>query len=426
MLRSILGRTLNEIQTLVNADPRCWLDAVSEWRSLHGNEMKQENASPEYLSPLKRKLEEETNSQNKRQKREQILETVPPECQAEKICDIPEVHKGSLAESRTSLEETPEANREKSVERNGGLGFTFRVSCRCSGAIARAFTSQEVGRIIGIALMKQFGWKADLRNPEIEIFVHLNDIYSLVGIPVFRLPLASREYIKTAGLRSTVAWAMASLAEISTGAVVLDPMCGLGTILLEAAKEWPNVCYLGTDISDSQLQGAYDNIEAAGLVDKIELIKASVTALPLPSESVDVVIADVPFGNKYQITKDIKLLPDVLREIERVLRARGTVVLLLKQDLHKHVDGCVESDVSLKSTSNSTCEAAVEKDPDPQETNGSIRSIFSSAHGAEREHVNNKMTRFGSLVPIESYGVSLGKMDAFIYKYRKIIDTAVQ
>lgn len=30
-----------------------------------------------------------------------------------------------------------------------------------------------------------------------------------------RLSLANREYIRTAGLRSTVAWAMASLAEIS-------------------------------------------------------------------------------------------------------------------------------------------------------------------------------------------------------------------
>lgn len=28
---------------------------------------------------------------------------------------------------------------------------------------------QEVGKIIGIALMKSFGWKADLRNPDIEV-----------------------------------------------------------------------------------------------------------------------------------------------------------------------------------------------------------------------------------------------------------------
>lgn len=38
-----------------------------------------------------------------------------------------------------------------------------------------------------------------------------------------------------------------------------------------------NVHYLGTDISDSQLEGAYTNIKAAGLVDKIGLLKASVT-----------------------------------------------------------------------------------------------------------------------------------------------------
>lgn len=68
--------------------------------------------------------------------------------------------------------------------------------------------------MIGLALMRQFGWKADLRNPNIEIFMHLSDAYSVVGIPLLRMPLASRTYIQTAGLRSTIAWAMASIAEI--------------------------------------------------------------------------------------------------------------------------------------------------------------------------------------------------------------------
>jgi len=40
-------------------------------------------------------------------------------------------------------------------------------------------------------------------------------VLSYTDFGVYRLPLANREYIKTAGLRSTVAWAMASLAEIS-------------------------------------------------------------------------------------------------------------------------------------------------------------------------------------------------------------------
>lgn len=126
---------------------------------------------------------------------------------------------------------------------------------------------------------------------------------------------------------------------LQAGSLVLDPMCGLGTILLEAAKEWPEAYYWGADISDSQLEGADGNIRTAGLVDKIELLKASVKALPLPSESFDSVISDIPFGKKFKTTSDAQLLPDLLHEMERVLRVGGTLVLLLSQELCRRMDG---------------------------------------------------------------------------------------
>ncbi|XP_043400168.1 THUMP domain-containing protein 2 isoform X2 [Chelonia mydas] len=401
------GKVFHEIQKLVIEDPRCWLDIISIWKHLHGNKVKQGNIPKENPKSLKRKSEEEISIITKNQKREQILETVSDECHVEeqKKSVVLETNNNMdlLTESKTFLEDTSESRIEKSVESNN-RSFSFRVSCRCSGTIAKVFTSQ--------------------------LFVHLNDIYSVVGIPVFRLPLATREYIRTAGLRSTVAWAMASLAEINAGAFVLDPMCGLGTILLEAAKEWPNVHYLGADINDSQLQGAHENIKAAGLMDKIELLKASVIALPLPSESVDVVISDIPFGKKFKITKDTKLLQNILREMERVLHVGGTVVLLVSQDLHRHMGGCisncVENDTSLNATRGNKNGAAVVKDLNPEEKNQSPRSISSSIKGIETEHFNNKTTCFGSLAAVESYGVSLGKTDAFIYKYRKILAAGMQ
>ena len=45
-------------------------------------------------------------------------------------------------------------------------------------------------------------------------------------------------------------------------------------------------CYWGADISDSQLEGADVNIRTAGLMDKIELLKASVKGMSVgfPSE----------------------------------------------------------------------------------------------------------------------------------------------
>lgn len=45
-------------------------------------------------------------------------------------------------------------------------------------------------------------------------------------------------------------------------------------------------CYWGADVSDSQLEGADENIRIAGLMDKIELLKASVKGMSVgfPSE----------------------------------------------------------------------------------------------------------------------------------------------
>ncbi|XP_075269498.1 U6 snRNA (guanine-N(2))-methyltransferase THUMPD2 isoform X3 [Opisthocomus hoazin] len=410
---------LHEIKSLVTEEPKYWLDVLSTWRNLHGHEGKKGNVSQEDRLPLKRKSEEEANTATKRQKTEQVREPVSEECRVEagERCVVPErkSNQDCWTESKTSLEDPPKSSGEKPVA-NEQLSFSFRVSCRCSGAIARILPSQEIGRAVGVALMKQCGWRADLRDPDLEIFVHLNDIHSVVGIPLFRLPLANREYIKTAGLRSTVAWAMASLAEISAGAFVLDPMCGLGTILLEAAKEWPEACYWGADISDSQLEGADVNIRTAGLMDKIELLKASVKALPLPSESFDAVISDIPFGKKFKITKDIQLLPDILQEMERVVRVGGTVVLLLSQDLHKRMDGitkCAENE-SPNAVSDGASETATAKAP---AVGGNPSS---SVGGVEESFLGSRQTHFGSLVPDGVYGVSLGKTDAFIYKYRKI------
>ncbi|NXF71352.1 THUM2 protein, partial [Sclerurus mexicanus] len=413
------GKMLHEIKSLVIEEPKYWLDIISVWRNLQGCEGRKGDVAQENALALKRKSEEEANIASKRQKMEQEREVVSEECPVEagESCVVLDRMSDQECQiERKTCSEDPSKDSGDNRTANEQLSFSFRVSCRCSGAIARILTSQEIGRAIGIALMKQCGWRADLRDPDLEICVHLNDIHSVVGIPLFRLPLANREYIKTAGLRSTVAWAMASLAEISAGAFVLDPMCGLGTILLEAAKEWPEACYWGADISDSQLEGADVNIRTAGLMDKIELLKASVKALPLPSESFDAVISDIPFGKKFKITNDSQLLPDILQEMERVLRVGGTIVLLLSQDLRKRMDGltkCAGSD-SPETTADDTSEMATAKGLSAD------GNSFSVVDGVGESFISSRQTHFGSLVPHGVYGVSLGKTDAFIYKYRKI------
>ncbi|KAG5831737.1 hypothetical protein ANANG_G00306940 [Anguilla anguilla] len=210
----------------------------------------------------------------------------------------------------------------------------FRVCCRCTGSFARTFSSQELGRIVGVAISRQLGWSVNLREPDLEVNVHLSDDHCVIGLPLLRSPLASRSYIRTTGLRSTVAWAMASLAEIKPGSCVLDPMCGVGTILLEAAKECPNSSFLGMDIEESQLQKARDNVQFAELSGRVEVIKSSVKAIPVPSESVDAVVCDIPFGRKFGSKSDMAAsLPAIVAEMERVLCVGGSLVLLLSPAL---------------------------------------------------------------------------------------------
>ncbi|XP_009947605.1 PREDICTED: THUMP domain-containing protein 2, partial [Leptosomus discolor] len=175
------GKMLHEIKSLVIEERKYWLDVISVWKNFCGCEGRKDDVSQENQLPLKRKSEE-TDVATKRQKTEQVRETVSEECQVEagEMCVIPErkSHQDCWTESTASLQDPSKRSGEKPVV-SEKLSFSFRVSCRCSGAIAKILTSQEGGRAVGIALMKQFGWQADLRDPDLEIFVHLNDIHSV-------------------------------------------------------------------------------------------------------------------------------------------------------------------------------------------------------------------------------------------------------
>ncbi|XP_004480256.1 THUMP domain-containing protein 2 isoform X2 [Dasypus novemcinctus] len=385
------GKIFNEMQRLINDDPESWLNAISIWENLLELGREKEELSQRGSNPSKRKVGENEIIVAKKFKTEQTQE-IPEnrERRLEKQIEEETLEQKDFISKRDNFQEAFQSDVEKAIAPQHQNDLTFRVSCRCSGAIGKTFTAQEVGRVIGIALMKQFGWKTDLRNPNLEIFIHLNDIYSIVGIPVFRVPLASRTYIKTAGLRSTVAWAMASLAEIK------------------------DAYYVGADVSDSQLLGACDNLKAAGLKDKIELLKVSVIELPLPSESVDIIISDIPFGKKFKLGKDIT---NILQEMERVLHVGGTIVLLLTEDHHRRIRECEGNSIPSDSKSSHTHEPGINKCLNPEEKNGLSETVSSLQAGDQKSL--GKMSPFGSLVPVECYEISLGKTGAFICKYKK-------
>lgn len=136
---------LQEIKSLVIEEPKYWLAITSFWRKLHGQEGRTGDVSKENASSLKRKSEEEINTASKRQKTEQVRAVVSEDCQVKvgETCVVPEKMSSQECwiESKTSSEFPSKGSGENPAV-SEKLGFSFRVSCRCSGAIAKILTSQ--------------------------------------------------------------------------------------------------------------------------------------------------------------------------------------------------------------------------------------------------------------------------------------------
>lgn len=106
-----------------------------------------------------------------------------------------------------------------------------------------------------------------------QISVHINRDYFVMAFPIRGGSLARRSYLHAPSLRSTTAWAMASLAQLQAGDVVLDPMCGSGTTLIEAAMDrvMPAAAFVGADLSADQIRLSCENIAHAKLKNKIQV-----------------------------------------------------------------------------------------------------------------------------------------------------------
>ena len=90
---------------------------------------------------------------------------------------------------------------------------------------------------------------------------------------------------------------MVALAQLPPGALVLEPMCGCGTVAVLAARH-AGAHVLAVDISSTERAAAEGNVRAfgAGLV---HVLAADATALPLRDEAVDAVLVDLPWGMRH-------------------------------------------------------------------------------------------------------------------------------
>ena len=107
-----------------------------------------------------------------------------------------------------------------------------------------------------------------------------------------------------------------AVAELRKGEVVLDLGSGGGIdVLLSSKRVGPTGRVYGLDMTEEMLALARRNIEEAGAAN-VELLKGYIEDIPLPAETVDVIISNCVIN----LSAD---KPLVFREMHRVLRVGG-------------------------------------------------------------------------------------------------------
>lgn len=131
-----------------------------------------------------------------------------------------------------------------------------------------------------------------------------------------------------ASIDPVVAAGLARLVRAHADGVALDPCCGSGTLLVERARLDPGVRLRGIDISPTAVAAARANVAAAGLTDRVEILRGD-AADRGSWMACDEAFANLPFGirTKRQDTDLPRLYRALAAHLAEALRPDGRAVL---------------------------------------------------------------------------------------------------
>jgi putative N6-adenine-specific DNA methylase len=242
-----------------------------------------------------------------------------------------------------------------------GRPVALRVACHQSrlyhqGAVAERLVGAIADRLGGSPPIKKFAETADAPLPQL-ILVRLKENLCTISVDSSGELLHKRGYrlsTAKAPLRETLAAAMLLASEWDGSSPLIDPFCGSGTIVIEAAlmashlppgrsrrfafMEWPIFNpetwrqalaatepeeksplprLVGSDRDEGAIEAARANAERAGVADFIEFLSRPISSIESPSGP-GWVVTNPPYGIRTDSRRDLRnlyaRLGNVLRE----------------------------------------------------------------------------------------------------------------
>lgn len=205
---------------------------------------------------------------------------------------------------------------------------SFSISASFVGK--RNYTTDEIKAALAPNVEHSHRWKyePDDRAADINLRMFIDHEQAFLGVRLARQPLHERGYRRTqmvGALKPPVAAALVMLGEVREGMRVLDPCCGSGTILIEAALQGASVS--GGDSDPVAVRAAQTNCRAASITASIQQWQAQ--SLPMAANSADCVITNLPWGRQIDVDEPLDAFyRQVFAEMRRVLAPGGHIVVL--------------------------------------------------------------------------------------------------
>ncbi|WP_456372742.1 tRNA (guanine(6)-N2)-methyltransferase [Methanocaldococcus sp.] len=257
------------------------------------------------------------------------------------------------------------------------------------------FTSIDIGRVAGEALIKSYQkdknvrLKVNLDYPDVIVRVEVVFDELIIGIDTTGdTALDKRGYRvfnHPAHIDSTIASSLIYLSDWKDDEILLDPMCGSGTILIEGAlikrnippgkfrekkygfifvnmfgedllnevkkevvENRNNYNIIGLDKNQKYLEGAKENAKSAGVLDTIKFICGDATKLQDLFDSVDVIIVNPPYGIRMGSKRMVKkLYNEFLMSAKNIMHGNSRLIVITGEDrLFK--EAVIKSNLEIK------------------------------------------------------------------------------
>ncbi|GAB6147613.1 methyltransferase [Stetteria hydrogenophila] len=238
----------------------------------------------------------------------------PLDLLGDRLLSMRSIHSGILllVEERVGptlgdLERAAEAVARSELASYLPAGAAFAVRAERAGE-GHEYTSMDIARLVGDAVIRacreRRGFRPEVRLNSPSVVVHASVVEDRFYAGILLTGERSRHrrryrvYDHPAALKPTLAYVMLRLAGARDGDRIVDPMCGGGTVALEAAYLFEDSEITCMDKDPRHIHGARMNAVAARVEGRIRFLVGDARRMHeiLGEASADVVVSNPPYG----------------------------------------------------------------------------------------------------------------------------------